>query len=171
MRKVVMTAVLAAVLAAPALSANSAEQRVQLSVDVASVFELSIDQGYVDFGRMKPGETKEDMPSAGITLTAKSNNQRPWYIKISNDREFSNGQAIIPNQNFVWSGWTDGAGKWYGTGRNMMMLTPTLAYSSGDSEQNNLPNGTTNHFKFRLTVPEKQQPGNYTTQVKFTMTE
>lgn len=151
--------------------ALTSSQTSLFTVTVSSVFELSIDQGVVDFGRMKPGETKWNIPSSGISVTARTNSGKPWYLKISSATPFSYGPNMIPYSKFVWTGWTDGAGKWYGTGNNSMTPTPSLVYSSGLGEENNLPNGTGNHFKFKLSVPENQAPGVYTTTVKFTMTE
>lgn len=153
------------------LAAQSADQQATFTVSVASVFELSIDQGFIDFGRMKPGETKWNMPPAGIMIQAKTNGGKPWYLKISNDAPFSSGSNVIPNSGFSWYGWTNGSGKWYGTGENTISVTPGLVYSSGSGEDNNLPGGTVNYMKFRLKVPNNQAPGNYTTVVKFTMTE
>lgn len=155
----------------PLFAAQSATQQATFSVDVATVFELSIDQGFVDFGRMSPGETKWNMPPAGIMVQAKTNCGKPWFLKISNDAPFTSGQNYIPNSNFQWYGWTQGNGKWHGTGENVMSVTPALVYSSGVGEENNLPGGTINFLKFKLKIPNNQAPGNYTTVVKFTMTE
>lgn len=151
--------------------ALSQSQQATFQVSVASVFELSIDQGFIDFGRMRPGETRGNMPSAGLLVTAKTNSGRPWSLKISDSSAFSSGPYTIPNDNFIWSGWTDGAGRWYGTGKESMTITPTLVYGSGAGEETNLPNGVTNHFRFKLNVPSNQRPGTYQTTVKFTMTE
>ncbi len=171
MKRLLLSGVILVLTAAAALAVQSADQQATFTVNVASVFELSIDQGFIDFGRMNPGETKWNMPPAGIMIQAKTNGGKPWYLKISNDSPFSSASNVIPNSNFSWYGWTSGAGKWYGTGENSMSITPALVYSSGAGEDNNLPAGTVNHMKFRLKVPANQAPGNYTTVVKFTMTE
>ncbi len=150
---------------------QSASQQATFTVDVASVFELSIDQGFIDFGRMSPGETKWNMPPAGIMVQAKTNGGKQWFLKINNDTPFTSGKNVIPNSNFYWYGWSNGTGKWYGTGNNALSVTPALVYSSGPGEENNLPQGTISFLKFKLKVPENQAPGNYITVVKFTMTE
>ena len=151
--------------------ALTSSQLTTFNVTVSTLFQLSIDQGYIDFGKMKPGETKGNMPPEGVTVQAQTNNGKPWYLKVCNGSPFSYGDEMIPNNNFMWSGWTDGAGKWYGTGNNKMTTTPTIIYESAASEYNNLPNGTNCRMKFRLKVPDDQAPGNYATTVKFTMTE
>ncbi|MEK7375826.1 MAG: hypothetical protein AABZ57_01480 [Candidatus Margulisiibacteriota bacterium] len=151
--------------------ALSASQQTTFTVTVSSIFELSIDQGMVDFGRMKPGETKWNMPSSGVNVVAKTNNGKPWYIKVSNSSPLNSANNIIPNNNFYWSGWTDGTGKWYGSASDQISTAPKIVYGSGVGEENNLPNGTANHFKFKLAVPSNQAPGFYMTTVKFTMTE
>ncbi len=171
MIKKICLGLVACILVSGSCFALSSNQQAIFSVSVSSIFELSIDQGVVDFGKMKPGETKWNVPSAGVTVTSKTNNGRAWYLKVSDVSPFTFGELLIPNSNFVWSGWTDGSGKWNGTGNNIMSVTPVLAYSSGVGEENNLPAGVANHFKFKLSVPDKQAPGIYMTTVKFTMTE
>ncbi len=171
MKRIISAAVIFLLIGGISSAALSTNQQATFTVSVASVFELSIDQGFIDFGRMNPGDMKWNMPPAGITVQSKSNSGKPWYLKVSNDSPFSSGSNTIPNSNFSWSGWTDGSGKWYGDGTNQVSVTPTLVYSSGAGEENNLPNGTVNHMKFKLKVPNNQVPGNYTTIVKFTMTE
>lgn len=151
--------------------ALSATQQTTFTVTINSVFELSIDQGLIDFGKMNPGETKHNMPSSGILVLSKTNNGNPWFLKIDSSSPFASGNNLIQAANFKWSGWTDGAGTWFGMGSNIIRSTPTIAYASAAGEENNLPNGTTNHFKFNLAVPSSQAPGIYTTTVKFTMTE
>jgi len=167
-----ISAILAVVLISGSVAfAASVNQQATFTVAVSSVFELGIDYGLVDFGKMKPGDTKWNMPSSGITITAKTNNGKPWYLKVSNDSPFTSGSDVIQNSNFMWSGWSDGSGVWYGTGNDKIATTPTLVYASGSGEDNNLPDGTNNHMKFKLAVPKNQRPGSYITTVKFTMTE
>jgi spore coat protein U-like protein len=171
MKRISILIAVAVFLTGGACFALTSTQQSLFTVTVSSVFELSIDQGVIDFGRMRPGDVKWNIPSSGITVTARTNNGKPWYLKVSAATPFSFGSYMIPYSKFVWTGWTDGAGRWYGTGNNFMTPTPSLVYASGLGEENNLPNGTNNHFKFKLTVPENQAPGVYTTTVKFTMTE
>jgi hypothetical protein len=125
----------------------------------------------IDFGRMKPGEIKWNIPSSAVNVVAKTNSGKPWFLKISDSSPFNSANNIIPNDNFYWSGWTDGAGKWYGSANDTISTAPKIVYASGAGEENNLPNGTANHFKFKLAVPSSQAPGFYMTIVKFTMTE
>ena len=151
--------------------ASTQSQTATFTVTISSVFELSIDQGTIDFGRMKPGDTKWNIPASGVTVTSRTNNGKPWYLKVSSSSPFFSGNNFIPNENFTWSGWTDGSGRWYGTGNDAVLSSPKIAYASGNGEENNLPNGTVNHMKFKLAVPGSQAPGFYTTDVTFTMTE
>lgn len=154
-----------------AATALTATQDTTLSVTVNAVFQLSLDQTFIDFGRMNPGDTKWDIPANSLVATAKTNNENPWYLKIHSVFPLSSGQSQIPLGNFIWYGWTEGNGTWLGTGNDSLTLTTTLAYKSGTGEEINLPNGTVNHFKFKLVLPEKQKSGTYSTIVKFTMTE
>ena len=151
--------------------ALEATQEAVVSVTVEPVFELSLVQGFIRFDRMRPGDVKWNIPANALVTTAKSNRQTPWYLMISTTAELSSGQYVIPNENFYWYGWTEGAGTYYGTKENSLTTTPVLAYASTGAEGANLPNGTNNFFKFKLEVPKKQPPGVYSTTVKFTITE
>jgi hypothetical protein len=151
--------------------AISATRTTPISITVGSYFRLSVDRGSVDFETMKPGAVKDNMPPDGIIITSKTNVGNPWYLKISNDNPLSSGPYIIPNSNLIWYGWTDGKGTWYGTGTNPITLVPDLIYASGASERNNMPDGTNNHLKFKLTIPGGQPGGKYITNIKLTMTE
>ena len=171
MIKKVIIAVAVIIIAEGAGFALSASQQTTFTVTVSSIFELSIDQGMIDFGRMKPGETKWNVPPSAVNVVSKTNSGKPWYLKVSDSAPFNSAENTIPNNNFYWNGWTDGAGKWYGTANDQVSTAPNIVYGSGIGEENNLPNGTANHFKFKLAVPPSQAPGFYMTTVKFTMTE
>lgn len=142
-----------------------------ISVTVGSEFTLSVDRGSADFETMKPGTVKDNIPVEGIIITSKTNTGNPWYLKISNDNPLSSGPYVIPNSNLIWYGWTDGVGTWYGTGNNSITFAPELMYASGANERNNMPDGTNNHLKFKLTVPSGQPGGKYLSNIKLTMTE
>lgn len=149
----------------------SITRTVPITVNVVGTFRLSIDRGSIDFDKMSPGETKDNVPVEGVILTSKSSFGNPWYLKISNDNPLSNGPYMIPNTNFIWYGWSDGTGRWYGTGNDQMTLVPALMYSSGAAEGMNIPDGTLNHLKFKLSIPKGQSGGKYITNVRITMTE
>ncbi len=172
MKGIIYPLLFAIIMEGSALAAiQSKQQQATFQVSVSSVFELSIDKGFVDFGRMKPGEKKWNYPASGISVTAKTNDNKPWFLKVNDGSEFSGGSYTIPNSNFFWNGWTDGSGAWYGASSSAMKTTPSLVYASGNSEGNNMPNGTINHMKFSLNIPGNQAPGTYNTIVYFTMTE
>jgi hypothetical protein len=147
------------------------ERTCPITIQVNPVFQLSIDRGAIDFEKMSKGETKENIPVEGIIIASKTNAGNPWYLKISNDNPFSSGPYVIPNSNFLWYGWTDGHGTWYGTGLDQMSLSPMLMYASAADEGNTLPDGVKNHLKFKLTVPKDQPGGKYITTVRLTLTE
>lgn len=147
---------------------------VQVMVTVKSIFELTVDRNLIDFKTMLPGEIKRDMPdNEGVKVSVKSNNGRPWYLKIGDLYELSNGTDSIPNANFSWYGAParTASGTWYGKGDNALSLTPEMAYSSHTSEYNNYPTGTDLFFRFGLKVPAKQNSGIYRSVVAFTLTE
>ncbi len=146
----------------------------QVMVSVKSIFELTVDRNLIDFKTMLPGESKRDMPdNEGVKVSVKSNNGRPWYLKIGDLYELSNGTDSISNTNFTWNGSPSrtATGTWYGKGDNALSLTPEMAYSSHSSEYNNYPAGTDLFFRFGLKVPAKQNSGIYRSIVAFTLTE
>jgi hypothetical protein len=142
-----------------------------IQVIVGNYFRLSTDRGTADFETMKPGQTKDNVPVEGIIITSKTNTGNPWFLKISDNSPLSAGPYIIPNSNLIWYGWTDGKGTWYGNGTNAVTLVPELMYASGAAETNNLPNGTNNHLKMKLTIPPGQPGGKYLSTIQLTMTE
>ena len=151
--------------------ALSATQEAEIRLEVSSIFNLSIDQGFIDFEKMKPGDVKWNLPYSALTTTCQTNRDNPWYLKISNEGALSSGMNTISNSNFYWYGWTEGSGIWYGLKENILNTTPTIVYSASAGEYSNYPAGTKNAFKFKLKVPADAKPGVYKTAIKFTMTE
>lgn len=147
------------------------DKTLNISIEVLPLFQLLIDRGTIDFETMLPGKEKDNVPVEGIIVTALTSNNNPWFLKISDNSPLTSGPHVIPNANFMWYGWTDGSGRWYGTGDDALSQNPQLCYSSGAGESSNAPDGTLNHFKFKLKVPAKQRPGRYMSVVKFTLTE
>ncbi len=160
--------------------AAQTSQVVQVMVNVKSIFELSVDRSIVDFKSMTAGEEKKDQPDGeGVKVNVKSNNGRPWFLKISDLSELSSATDVIPNSQFSWYGYPSktAKGTWFGNGENVFSLTPALAYSSAPSEYNNYDvdpkkqNGTDTFFKFGVKVPAKQNSGVYRSVIAFTLTE
>jgi hypothetical protein len=153
------------------IGGTSATRTAQISVVVGNYFRLSVDRGTIDFEKMRPGDTKDNVPPEGIIITTSTNTGNPWYLKISNDSPLSSGPYVIPDSNFNWYGWTDGTGTWYGNGNNRVTFVPELMYASGPNEGNTMPNGTNNHLKFKLAIPKGQPGGKYLSTVTMTLTE
>ena len=152
-------------------AALQATQEAVVSVTVDPVFELTLDQGFIRFDHMRPGEVKWNIPYNALAATAKTNNQKSWTLMISAATELTSGADLIPNDRFYWYGWSDGQGTYYGTKENSFTTTPVVAYSSTGAEGANLPSGTKNYFKFKLDIPKNQPPGVYSTTVKLTISE
>lgn len=147
------------------------ERTATINIVVTSIFSMALDRGTADFENMTPGETKDNVPVEGVIITTKITTGNPWYLKISNNSPLSSGPYVIPNNNLIWYGWTDGTGTWYGNGYDQMTFVPTLMYASSASEGMNSPKGTKNHLKFKLTIPKGQPGGKYLSTVKLTLTE
>ena len=163
------------VLATLLFAVDGALQAVDLSVTarvtVEQVFTLSVDRDDINFYDMKPGETRTDIPAAGIRVTTKSNTGHAWFLKLRETEPLTNGKSVIPDENFGWYGWTEGSGTWMGTGKEHMLMTPQVAYVSTSAEGLNADPGVANVFKFKLDVPKNQEAGNYQTTVQFILTE
>ncbi len=151
--------------------ADSATQLAIAKVTVDTVFELSLDRTDIDFGQMSPGEVKNDIPASGIKVISKSNSGKKWYLRVNAIDKLRDGDQAIDNSHFFWYGWSEGKGRWAGTGNDMFSTLPMLAYESSSEEGINLPLGTKNVFKFKLDVPPDQKAGRYETVVRFTLTE
>jgi hypothetical protein len=143
-------------------------------VNVLPVFELQVDRGTMEVPYIRPGQTLSDIPdNEGVKVTVKTNSGKAWQVKVHNTNELSDGNNVIPNSNFYWYGYlgSNAMGNWYGNDAQSFSLDPVMAYSSVVSEYNNMPDGTDLFFKFRLSVPQRQNSGKYKTIVAFTLTE
>lgn len=152
----------------------AAEAEINFIVNVDSIFELALDRQTIEIPSVMPGQVVDSIPdNEGVKVTVKTNNGEPWYLKIHNLNELSDGKNVIPNQNFYWYGQPgkNNQGVWYGRNITAFTLDPVLAYSAGYNEFNTLPNGLDLFFKFRINVPQKQNRGTYRTVVAFTLTE
>lgn len=140
-----------------------------LELNVKTVFSIELNRTDIDFETMRPGETKRDIPAAGIKVTTKSNTANKWYLYIQSLSELRDNDQYIEKKNFKWYGFSEGNGRWAEKEEAPLELTPVLAYES--SIQEGITSGINHFFKFKLTVPEKQLPGRYTSVIKFTLTE
>jgi hypothetical protein len=159
---------------APSETSADTSTTAEVIVRVATYFEVKLDRTVIDFKTMRPGETKDNMPdNEGVKVTAKSNSGNPWFLLVNDEEELTAGEHVIPNENFFWYGYRGGkaSGVWHGNGSDYFTTEPVLAYVAGESEYNNMPNGTDLFFKFKLKVPKRQARGNYRTAVVFTITE
>ncbi len=152
----------------------SATARLNVVVNVQSVYEIDVDRYTMEVPSVKPGQFLSDIPdNEGIKVNVKTNNGQPWQLKIHDTMELSDGNNIIPNTNFYWYGHlgANARGTWYGKDAQEFKLDPVLAYASAPAEYNNFPDGTDLFFKFRLNVPKTQNSGKYRSIVAFTLTE
>ncbi len=152
----------------------SATARLNVVVNVQSVYEIDVDRYTLEVPSVRPGQFLSDIPdNEGIKVNVKTNNGEPWQLKIHDTMELTDGNNVIPNSNFYWYGHlgANARGVWYGKDAQAFTLDPVLTYSSAVSEYNNFPDGTDLFFKFRLNVPKTQNSGKYRSIVAFTLTE
>jgi len=152
-------------------AANQTSASAVAKVHVESIFSIELNRTDIDFESISPGESKYDVPATGIKVTTKTNTGRSWSLAINALSNFKSNDHTIDNQNFQWYGWTEGKGTWKGEKENTMTLTPVTVYESSDIEALNYPEGTHNFFKFKLSIPSNQKPGDYQTIIRFTITE
>lgn len=79
-------------------SLDSKQHSATISVTVDKLFRLSVDRGSADFEKMRPGETKDNVPVEGIIATSQTNAGDPWYLKISNDSPLSSSRTSSRTQ-------------------------------------------------------------------------
>lgn len=168
--------------------AVSKDTSAQATVKVSSVFELKIAEGSIsDFGNAKAGQWIE-IPMSGNYANAvicKSNNANAWQLKIKAGGPLSNSTYSIPISNFKWmsiyagsknapyQSLIDGLKHKPAENYQSFSLIDETVYSSGASDNSNLPEGTEIQFKYALLIPDNQKlpTGIYTSTVIYTMTE
>jgi hypothetical protein len=138
-----------------------------------AALELSTDGRALSFGLMQLGEEKV-LAQAGShhnEVTVRSSSGRPWYLKISLLRPLSSGTAEIPLDDLAWElARTDGSGNAAQRSRfQPFSLTPELVYLSGAGEADG--RSISLQFRYRLTIPEAQVRGVYSTTIRYTLTE
>ena len=154
---------LAAVVAFALCGASPAPAALQLSTDHRSLF----------FGVMQLGEEKT-LANAGTyqnEVTVSSDGGQLWYLKISLIQPLTSGANEIPLDALAWQVTNAGGSGTLtqGSEPRPFQLTPDLVYISGPNETAGAP--VTLQFRYRLTVPQAQASGVYSTTIRFTLSE
>jgi hypothetical protein len=168
MRKLIYIFLILNVFIIPAFCVQTSGS-ITVTVLVQGTFNLMVNTDSFDFVRLVPGQTGNMSRADGVMVTGTSGSGNPWFLVVSANPLIS-GTNTIPNENFSWSGTSEGQGEWRGSQEKTFADSNRTAYISTADEADSASK-VINKFKFRLRVPEDTKPGVYTTTVMFTMTE
>ena len=141
------------------------------SVTVLPAFDTTIDNNYIDFGLVEPGEsvTLKDGTYYN-TIKCISNKGINYYVKINILDEIIGPKGnIIPPESFKWriyhatgtgapvSGWQD------------FSQQPLTVYTSGHEDETG--NEVIIRFQYRLDLPPSARGGHYSIKVAYVLTE
>ena len=158
-------------------AASALEERVEdlsVSVEVAGVFGVEIDQPQVAFNNVSPGTTTIAGEGRDVhELRCRSNAGRPWYLKahLLSLRHAQTG-TDLPAASLQWNivdstGSGEPAG---GRGQfHPFAEQPVLVYASAGDDQRGRE--VLLRFQYSLTVPPAAPAGDYLGQLVFTMAD
>ena len=140
-----------------------------------ATFEMSISRAFIDFGFMEIGEFKEAKEEDDYQneVTCTSDNGNTWYLKIHLVTPFRTETNQIPPGSFKWKVVDVINGTGYATRKNEFndfSTAPMVVYTSSP-EDNDMGREVTIRFVYGLEVPETQIAGDYTSLVRYTLTE
>ncbi len=144
------------------------------SVEVASVFDLSLNKPYLRFDKIYPGETKF-VGEGGFfnEVRCRSNNGRSWMLtaQLLSGLKLAGKNYNLPVSSLRWKTMSvsSDAGPVGGYGFQKFDHEPSLIYiSQGDD---NLGKEVVLRFQYSLFCPEDAPGGEYSASIMFTMTE
>ena len=141
------------------------------SVVVLSTFDVTVDNNYINFGRVEPGESITLQEGAYYnTLKCVSNKGRDYYVKIHLlDDVIGPKGNIIPASSFKWKIYdTTGTGSPV-SGWQEFSREPLLVYAS--SPEDEMGNELMIRFQYKLDLPRKATGGHYDLKVVYMLTE
>lgn len=140
------------------------------SEETNAAFTIETDLTSVNFGVMKPGEIRGDIPFQGVTVRCTTDQGRPWTLRIRLERPLANtnnSSSVIPSENFRWYGLNS-----TGTGTLVTdeqdFLVERVAYTAPAGEG---AGGIEIKIRFKLNVPTNSQSGDYVTRIILTFIE
>ncbi len=144
------------------------------SVEVASVFSLSLSKTEIVFHDMEPGKTKVLGEGEGYhELTCHANSGRSWYLKahLASLKAVSGGVSLPP-MSLKWKVRTvRGGGESVSAPQDFQPFTEeaALIYASRGDDTKGQP--VVLQFEYSLTPPLEAPAGNYIGQIVYTMGE
>lgn len=151
--------------------ADQDSEEVFASVFVLPSFSIDIDNNYLDFGLVKPGESVMLKPATYYnSLRCVSNKGARYYLKIHILDEIigPKGSRILPSS-FKW--------KVYGLNGSGTAVTewqefsekPMLVYTSGAEDK--MGSEVRIRFQYKLDLPASARGGHYSLKVAYLLTE
>lgn len=141
-----------------------------LSQNLHATFSIETDLTSIDFGNMKPSQTKGDVPSQGVTVRCTTDQGNPWYLRMHLETPLTNvdnPSSFISDENFRWYGIsTTGSGTLVMDEQDFSI--ERIAYTAPTGEGGS---GVDVKLQFKLTVPSNIQSGPYFTRIILTLIE
>jgi len=151
--------------------ADQDSEDVFASVFVLPSFLIDIDNNYLDFGLVKPGESVTLKPATYYnSLRCISNKGTRYYLKIHIPDEIIGPKGSrIPSSSFKW--------KVYGLNGSGTAITewqefsdkPVLVYTSGTEDETG--EEIIIRFQYKLDLPGSARGGHYSLKVAYLLTE
>ncbi len=151
--------------------ANQDSEDVFASVFVLPNFSIDIDNNYLDFGLVNPGESVTLKPGTYYnSLRCVSNKGTRYYLKIHILGEIIGPKGNkIPPSSFKW--------KVYGLSGSGTVITewqefsdkPVLVYTSGAEDE--MGSEVIIRFQYKLDLPASARGGRYSLKVAYLLTE
>ena len=162
----IIIAVYLGMLIASSLYASQQDTPLTATVDVNSVFKISIQTSVLDFGTIEPGHSSS---KKNVGISCVTNNNRAWSVSLYAQSPLSYDLYEIPNTNFKWEMQViNGTGQVTQSG--VMGITPVNFYIAGmDDYITEIP--VELMFFLSVDVPQGQVAGRYSTVVVITMPE
>jgi hypothetical protein len=141
------------------------------SVVVLPTFDISIDNNYINFGRVEPGKSITLKEATHYnTLKCVSNKGRDYSVKIHILDDIIGPKGnIIPASSFKWRIYkTTGTGSAV-SGWQEFSKNPLLVYAS--SREDNTGKELVINFQYKLDLPLNATGGHYALKVVYMITE
>lgn len=152
-------------------NAEQDSEDVFASVVVLPVFEVTLDNNYLDFGRVGPGESVTLKPGTYYnTLKSVSNKGIKYYLKIYILGDIIGpGGNKLPPASFKWKVYdVKGSGEAV-TGWQEFSAKPVIVYTSAPEDE--AGSETEIQFQYRLDLPAQARGGHYSLKVAYMLTE
>jgi len=141
------------------------------SVVVTPTFKIDVNNNFLDFGLVNPGESVTLKPGTYFnTVSFVSNKSRKYYLKIYIIGEIIGAGGVkVPYSSVKWKIYrTSGSGTAVADWQPFSDQ-PMLVYTG--SSEDALGRENTINFQYRLDLPPKARGGNYSLKLAYALTE